>query len=269
MSFLYFMPGLKPGELTDARIDASGLRTALRDCLAPRDLSGSGVLAQGALAAGPSGQSGLLLAAHWPDGQAFAYLPEEQQWLCCGPFWLGWSRTQPPTPVQLARPLMVSGQTLGLGDGHEWTAPTIRFLSGETALPSSWGQEIGPGGTPRFRSEVLPEYDWAWRLTGTIWDAFLQSDPIPYQRMLEWCSALLSVNYRIGPWECTALRLITSQNAVQILRTAIEGDKAIALLNEEQLSAVPPVLVETDPKKEPGSAAGAPIPPPPESISPG
>ncbi len=177
----------------------------------------------------PSGATGVLFrrAAH---GQPFLkYDPEAQHWaeVPDGGYWLGYWREQPPTPDELAREELIGSYVLSLGDG-KWRVPAARCFPEGTDLPEAL--LLGPGGN--VVREPLPRFAAVCRLADDVWQMVkyemgIEEPPEDWQMMTaEGCwpiaCEILSINYRMGEPEVSALRLLNTQNVQAILQAFVD-----------------------------------------------
>ena len=240
MIFLYFLPALSKADVTPETVRAAGLGDVARDCLAPRAWNER--TARMDVARGPSGSSGALLALLPVSGETptIGCYPERQTWrpVRSAPdadprYWLGWFGDDPPRPDTLARDRLVSGEDHELGDGRVWHCPIIRRPNRSTNLPERWGVDE----TGRFVASVEPDYEAFWTLSGEIFEtAFGLRDDSP---AWAWQAAVrcLSLNYRVGPHEATALNLLSSALAPRVCHAAIDAAAIKACVESMQTPA--------------------------------
>jgi len=227
MNFFYFLPSVHRQDLNRDKVVSLGLGDVLRDRLTANDLAGIGGLAVSDVVHGPGGHSGTILypmseleRVDDPDRAPLVvgYYPGAQTWEPSGPYYVGWVTDDLPTPEGLERDLTLRGYDETLGDGRNWLCPMIRMRDGLNNLPDTWGIKNG-----KFCQWVKPDWQWAWDLTGEIWDYFEREADIPHQLAFEWAVKLLSINYRIGPVEATALKLFGRVEFKPVLQAAISG----------------------------------------------
>lgn len=259
--FLYYLPGKQRGLLQPDDLREAGLETSLRDCLESPRAFQERLLVNQVHARGPDGSSGVIVAAQPGSGreivQKLGYHAAEQAWLDCGRYWLGRDKLHRPTPVMLARPHLVSGYDEPLGDGNVWTLPVIRRGGLAPNLPRT----MGVGSDGGFQMHVLPEFDWAWKLAGEIWDNARSRPSLEWSYAFSLAVGVLSLNYRVGPQEATALDLITTINFQKLFSAAIDWPRVEELLAEQ--------LPDDDPLKKNGSVNENSPPPAPANTSPG
>lgn len=198
MHFLVYLPGAGPDP---ERLADAGLAELIADALAvplPRGPDG----ASGALF-GWRTRSGALALAHDPAGQDWipaVAAPDEG--LPAARYWIGWSRSAPPGPADLARPYPYAGQRVLLGDGHEWLIPALEKLPADMLLADdgSWRYVT----QRRFHDFTLAGQAWQERLKtpDTAW--FYWSEAANF------LLAALKLNYRLTGELVSRLRLFQS-----------------------------------------------------------
>lgn len=180
-------------------------------------------LAQGAFARlydrnpGPGGCGGVMFG--WPVNGVLGpvqYLPDEQDWfpavpfqgLAAGRYHVGIWRNKRPVPSQLQRPRFYGGHAVALGDGFEWSVPSIGHL------PHVWAADTEGGWKLQAKSEFrhIVARAYAWRLQCGPGAEVSVSDAI------EFALQALSINYRLTRELATALELFTD-GAESTLRT--------------------------------------------------
>lgn len=251
--FLYYLPGVTAGEFTRDTIRDFGLEDVFRDTLRSQATFQRMVIANNVLSGGPDGMSGVIVVQLPIDGTVptrINFKPDFQEWKKAGRHWLGVDKDEPPTPQGLRREILIPGVEHELGDGQAWECPIVRQVDGTPNVPQSWGIDA----FGKFAETVVPEFDWAWRMAGAVWDIFRGVKEIDRPEAFAYCARLLGLNYRIGQAECSLLRLINTENYPQIFKVAVNG-----LLIEEFLAE----QFDEDGKKKEANH------PPPENSSPG
>lgn len=274
MIFLYYLPRKDRSRLTPGDVESLGLGEIAGDCLSARHWEHR-TARMNVNAAGPDGSSGCILALLPMNGQTpeIGHYPDRQTWRPIGPpdqprYWLGWSTADPPRPETLRRSRLVPGVELELGDGQLWTAPTIRRWNGDSNLPQIWG--VDPCG--RFQEAIDEAYaDW-WRLSGEMWDVCFGRQDWSSAQTFAAAVRCLSLNYRVGPHETTALGLLTSDTYPRVFKAAVDGEALDEFLaspaGQEFLSSVfgptddskknGPTSAPPDTNSMPGPSAGSP-----------
>lgn len=183
---------------------------------------------------GPDGAAGYVLS---PAGGVMArYRPTTQAWSRspCGTWWLGYATDEvKPGPVDLVRRERVDGYGVRLGDEAEWTVPIARsVVHGTTTLPQAL--VLGPDG--QLMSEVLPRYlplcADAGRLFELLGSAGEGGGEVKVADAWGIAARALSVNYRVGPEEVSALRLLTTVNLWAVLKSLLDLPAAAAVEGE-------------------------------------
>jgi len=233
LAFYYFLPGVNRDQITKSVIVNAGLGEVLRDRLTLADLNGEGNLALAAVVKGPEGHSGTILIGKpaspannsnnlGDDEALIGYYPARQTWVkSAAGYWIGWETDKLPTADDLVRDKPVDGYEVMLGpddNPQPWLCPVIRLALGECGLPDVWSLEAG-----KVVSRVRPDWQWAWDLSGKIWDWYSQSQSIPKEQAFLWAAKLLGINYRVGPDEVGILQLIGRDAYDEILCAAING----------------------------------------------
>jgi hypothetical protein len=248
--FIYFVPDQTPATVTPEALAAAGLATVFRDaCESPRAFGERLIRRQ--VNIGPNGSAGLLLALTPADGRdpgLIACQRDSQRWIDCGGCWLGRAKDELPTPELLARPSLLPGPFVTLGDGCEWQVPIVRKLARLALLPRRMGYDA----EGRFAMTVLPEFDAAWRASGEMFDHIRSAQPLDFEKVFALCVEVLALNYRIGLREAAELGLITTENYEQLY------DAALDLAKVRELTAID---VAPEKKTLPGPSSSSPGPP--------
>lgn len=281
MQFLYFIPNVMRDAVAikDAVI-AAGLGDVLRDRLTTNDLTGLGRLAIASITNGPGGHNGIILQCVAPSTgddsnppPAPGYYPKQHTWeqIPGTGAWIGHDPHALPAPEDLERDQIISGYLLPLGDGHDWACPVIRLHMGQVNLPDVWRMVQG-----QIVKQIKPDWQWAWDLSGEIWDSHVNKQDPTVETAFLWCSKLLGINYRVGPVETSILGLLGRDELPGILRAANHGP-FIASITAELKKNVPESPVETPSTSTPGAEVSTPTTapaaansnsPPTESASP-
>lgn len=222
--FVYFLPINKPIASFDDLPDVGGIRWTLRHS----------TWSNAETINGPEGMRGLVISPepkHAGGVQAdCGFFPDRQQWRAIdrGKLWIGWEREALPGPADLVRSPddFVSGHGVVLGDARAWIVPAVH--APRTKLPQVMELD-GDRWTPR----PLPEYEAVMDASAKWWD-LIQTDS-PVFVFDDWCRfavQLLSVNYRLGPHECSILGLFrtTATMLVSLVEAALDGPAIAAEL---------------------------------------
>lgn len=228
--FLYFLPGLT-GSLDAGRIkqQCPGLRYAL---------SGPSVPARGC-SGGPNGGEGLLAA--YGESGGLDYQPATQTWCEMagvaalaggGRPWLGFETASPPGPGDLLREVhCTENHPVTLGDGNSWGIPVVRRYPNGTALP-----QVIVLGKRGPEARIKREYEALYQLAVALAED-LYGEPatlLDSGKLLCMASLALSVNYRLGPDEISALELLDTQNVQEIAKALIDTPRLMKLWGELQ-----------------------------------
>jgi len=165
---------------------------------------------------GPDTASGLMIASTiHTDSATLGYYPDKQTWQRCqeGAFWLGWYTDHPPGPSDLARERQIDGHWVRLADGQRWLVPVARRFPVGTALP----QVLYLSETGELIGDVEPAYVGFGQRAETLWEQFmayhtgeLTEDEVSIRDFWDFAVEALSLNYRVGQWEVSALRLLST-----------------------------------------------------------
>lgn len=217
--FLYFLPG-HGGPVTPGEIERRGLGHAL---------GGMSVDPCG-VSNGPGGAHGTVCAAA-DSIDRLGFYPAEQTWRRIDESaWVGFFTGSPPGPDDLRRTEMLRGHDVVLADGRRWHAPAARVwveqhgvMRHASTLPATLKRgENGSWG----RGEILPAYRalatiaeawWDARMAGAERGEFTVADG-PNQ-----ATAVLAVNYRIGPVEADLLGIWSEPAVVAVLDACIDA----------------------------------------------
>lgn len=238
--FLYYLPGQRSVDETICR--GVGLVHSVAGCGFAR-----GYVAHG----GPDGGEGALCVARYPgetgapDAQRIRYVPAEQTWSKCagGKLWVGYWNDAKPGPADLARKEQRPGHAVRLGDDALWQVPVIYPYQGAIKLP----QALGLDADGNVVAEDLPEYaelrqgadqTYAW--------VFGQAESMLYKDAMRTAALALSLNYCVGPWECSAARLFTTENVIDVCKAIIDVPLMVKLAAE---------LSESEKKKNPAETS--------------
>ena len=139
--------------------------------------------------------------------------------------WCGYETR--PTPEDLKRESMIAGNEVTLADGNKWMIPLVRDVEGSTRLP----QFLAPSAT----------CDGSWSVEGMadkhrrLWDGcgvFMEfalnsmtdegNVEFEWDDLLDVAADLLSANYRVSKDEIGSLQLCSVNNAIDILKSAVD-----------------------------------------------
>lgn len=221
---------------------------------------------------GPSGLSGVLVAAGDVPSSALRFSPDDQQWAFapdafCGPSpdlcslrrWaVCYSKSSgSPGPSELAREKQLDSRPVTLADGHEWLVPIARqwFEAAENDPPLAWQHTL-----PRAMrldsqgqwspGDVLPKYR-------QLWDKAIAYETALYSAIEEFnggnanaavnfdsaslaCLAL-GFNYHLSPVEISLLGLFDTDSVQAVIDTVTDAatlNRITRQIREAQLKKV-------------------------------
>jgi len=246
--FLYFIEQARAA--TGETLAAAGLTDVVVGTPTAREsIAGPGPAKRGGvvIAAGEYGQD----VGFWPDRQTWAPIPGRDG------VYVGTTDAEPaPGPGDLERAEMIDGPAVRLADGADWIVPVGRCFPGGTRLPSSMA--IGPDGA--LVTEILPRFAAAGRMADRIWDAIATqagrpADPeaptvIDDMEIFEMAVGILSLNYRIGAAEASALRILTTTNILGVLEAFVDWPAWVAYGKKNAPTDPDPPATETAPAKK-------------------
>lgn len=217
--FLYYLPdgcGLTAKAFGDARRGIVGESLSERTALD-----------------GPDGKGGLVLAIG--SHPAHGYYPKSQTWMQAdaAPWWIGFDVEHAPTPEDLQRSELLAGHDVQLEDGNAWHVPAARLWVNEEGMPryrmSVPVRLLRRGG--EWKSEPLERYRWLADAAETYWAHLVsgQGSGFTVPQACELAVRALSVNYRLGPEETSALALLTDRNVLSILNAIVDWPRYLEI----------------------------------------
>lgn len=219
--FSYFMPTWEQASGTRKRLLDSPIALAVSDAIRS-ERNYSEFVSQHFVQVGPTGSSGVIITVvprNWPNPHRIGYYPDEQAWTDCGAYWLGRHRDVIPRAETLQRETLIRGYDVELGDGEIWQCPVIRWPNKTANLPRAMGVDAAG----KYVETLRPQWDWAWKLASNIWDVYFldKGGDVTDATMFDWGAQCLSINYRVGPQECTALGLLDTDIVARVLKAAV------------------------------------------------
>lgn len=170
--------------------------------------------------AGPAG-AGVLFCWRKNSPCDFNYDPSKQDWYPAaaqgewahGRYWVGLSKTAPPTPDNLARPYQYKGVATELGDGKSWLIPRALELPHSSILMDD--------GSVRF--EVQRRFHAFYVRACEIAKHIYGGDGVPHSDVFHFCVDALRLNYRITPEVASRLDLIIRDGNMQQIVDIVVG----------------------------------------------
>ena len=215
MQPLYFLPGANA--LSESLLAEHGLA----------DLIGSTRTEQQTFR-GPGGAAGIIVSGG--ELTTDQLLPDETRgrWSRRSGYTslVGTWNDAPPTELELQRTPMVDGEAVTLLDGHAWRIPRLRkwrtdkIMSWEPALPRLLTQDFDSG--QWALGDVVPQYARIWETSFAIVSDMVGSGDLDWETRLNYAADLLAINYRIDKSLLAHLRLLTIDNAAEIIRCALD-----------------------------------------------
>lgn len=210
--FMYYFPGdvkyQKPEEIPVE----CGLGHLLGSVLTPRGVDANG----------PDGSSGWIVSPNPENKEGesprIGIYPKEQEWVKVENekgvlYWLGWEKANRPSPVDTERKHPINGWPVDMGG--VWSIPCVHVPI--TTLPRRF---VMHSGGPSL--EVTEEYAAICQMAAEWYKAAAVGDFSPtYLQAFNFAVALLSVNYRLGPWEISALGLLDTRTTMDVVDAGI------------------------------------------------
>ena len=92
---------------------------------------------------------------------------------------------------------------------------------------------MGMDAAGQFEMRVMPDFEWAWELSGQIFDRVFGSPDLTFADAFSLAIQALGLNYRIGRREASQLGLITTENFQAIFEAAVDWKIVHELLLEQ------------------------------------
>jgi len=173
----------------------------------------------------PEGQG--LFSAIEPRGK-WGWLEGEQEWhrMADGAWWLGVPQTY--EPASLARDPQISGHFVKLGDGRSWLVPCARVHEERDGAPRVMSNvpllmELDASG--EWTVSIEERFRWFSDRAGTVAEMLAGTAP---EEEWTWKDDValsveaLGLNYFLGKWEVSALRLLTTETVSELLRAVVD-----------------------------------------------
>lgn len=224
---LYFLPDLRSAACDSVPLLRSVLRErGLWEVFA--DVPDTHTVVAELTGRGPGGKSGVILYYQTATGEVprrSGYTPDEQSWspVADGSLvWIGVDPSEPPKPEEMARRRQYRGYSLECGDGQRWQVPIIRRPDGSTELP----RDMVYDSAGRYSEPLKAAYAAYWDEIGEFAEWYyggMDPEGFSRERGLQLATRALSLNYRFGPHEQNALRIIDADCYLTILAAAVDA----------------------------------------------
>lgn len=167
------------------------------------------------------------LPAEEASPRALRFEPEQQTWVDCGGYWLGFTAGAPPHPETLARTKQLDGYSYTLGDGREYLCPIIRRMIYQPMVPCGlhWNGES-------FDRVVKAEYEDLWEQSAS-WSKAMTANGRAQAAL-----TCLQLNYRVGPFELEALGTFADEQAASdVILAALDEQFFVDCVNDPKKKA--------------------------------
>ncbi len=234
--FLYFLPGLEFGQVTqDTLANNPILAGPFSDLIRSPRVFSDNLIGANILNRGPEGAHGCIVGAQAcvDIGQIPGYFPARQTWQKFGDIWVGYETNLKPGPGSLRRKRQFRGAEVTLGDGEIWIGPTLLkldplLLKWSNLLPAVFGVDEHLKPTATIQKDYLP----MMAMLKDVHRAMYGGGKASVEQCFEWASHLLQLNYRLGPVEAAILKLFDDDSMVSVLHAAID-DSAFSEMASE------------------------------------
>lgn len=237
--FLYFVPNCQcPGRPVEA-LKSAGLGYVVED--------GDSWEAR-PVQNGPAGNTPGVVIGRSPD--KVGYYPDQQSWRAIPKTeaMLGWQTNALPTPEELARPTLLIGQDIKLGDGRHWRAPIVfeapqigendkfRLMLPRRLDLNADGEYVRTG-VAAGREAAYAAAEW-WLNDVMLRERAAGELPLfDVGEALAAAETLLATNYRIGRVEIVTLGLLDEEYMQRVLEVAIDSAAFWTYLRKKSESA--------------------------------
>lgn len=255
---LYYFPGETAAQMTRKRLRDSPLADPYRDLLLGPVEFETGVSIREIHANGPDRGNGVVVAAlgkHTPNQRVGVYLDIVWHEWRNGEYWIGIDPGEPPSVDDLARPAMIAGYDVRLGE-QTWHVPTVRRGAKIPSLP----QTMGTNADGLFEMRLRREWEPIWEQSGVMYDQFFKPGSYPFPQIAQLCATMLGINYRVGPAEAFLLELVDTDNWSRIYEAVLDWPLVKAMLDDTagadpNAAAPAPAAGVGEPNSSVGSAA--------------
>ena len=128
--------------------------------------------------------------------------------------WVGCNTKDIPSPETLERSNPHRGHKVVLSDGNEWMVPVVRYLEGESPLPSML--QYNNESKKWENSGLRRQYKDIFERACDLWDEFIKAknvEDIIIKDGYELASDALALNYRISRDEISVMQLFDTVSA--------------------------------------------------------
>ena len=161
------------------------------------------------------------------------YLPDEQTWtpaapvngLEAGRYWVGVWNDKPPLPIDLKRSKGIKGNPVTLGDGRDWSVPTLKQIPRAFARNSETGEIEA---RPAAEYQSFAEYVDSW-----FQEAMGDDGYKTFEEYYELAVYLLRTNYRITEELIGQMGLLTTHNVQAVVSACLELDQIAEVIEDE------------------------------------
>lgn len=173
---------------------------------------------------GPDGKNGLLISIDNKGMPSPRYLKEEQEWTNFAHYYIGMEKKFQYKPEHFVRPRVFSGNDVVLGDGNTWTVPIV----GPAASLCTITKEFRFGPDEVISLEVAQKFKPIFDASRKFYDYCWIGGKIQVGEIFRFCSDVLSINYFIGPSECSMLSLFNTDIWTALTEAAVGMPQILA-----------------------------------------
>lgn len=178
-----------------------------------------------AVSCGPGGHSGMIFTINGRGSNigGVGYFADKQTWFEFdnGRLWIGYYTNNKPKALDFAKVEQLPGHYVELGDGSAWLCPIARRFQEGSVLPATI--MINSSGEYKLVTvdKYLPLQKDADRVNG-IFHETEKFEDMNMQELYEIATRCLQMNYNISRLEVTVLRLITTVNVFEIVKSLLD-----------------------------------------------
>lgn len=205
MSFLYFVP--TGGHLSEIEYAFDGTPN-------DRDVIGEGP---------GDGRSGKIYGDRSIEVTRLGYFKDRQTWrkipgTKCR---VGWCNDSVPTLDETTRPHEIPGKEV---DGALIPVSRSWNEEGKYIVELPCYVDVNDEGEP-IRGEVIERCRSAWDLSQSIFERMMSGEDFSEAEVIKFAWQILALNYRVGPVECSVMKLIQQGSGISIIKTFLELDQ--------------------------------------------